>query len=126
MATKDNFLKARITDEQVQALDKIVKELQITTPEANVSASSIARYAIEKYINEYAAKKNGQKVFCSISLIGSTVDDIEKLYKYLSETHKKAIDDGNERVSYMILDVFQPVLAIMPQVLETKYGKKEG
>jgi len=42
-------------------LDAIIDELQAQMPEASVTTSSIARYALEKYVNDHIAKRDGTK-----------------------------------------------------------------
>jgi len=43
-------------------LDAIIDELQAQMPEASVTTSSIARYALEKYVNDHIAKRDGTKI----------------------------------------------------------------
>lgn len=56
MSDKENkttIIRARITEEQDAKLVNIIKELQAKAPGAEVNVSTITRYALEKYINEY-------------------------------------------------------------------------
>ena len=46
---KDSMLRVRLTQRQSDELDAIIGELQAQMPEASVTTSSIARYALEKY-----------------------------------------------------------------------------
>ena len=83
---KDNFFKVRMTDEQVQTLEGIVKEIQADTPEANVTASSVARYALEKYIDDYRAKKSGKNISITADISNQNLDDVIRLYQIFINT----------------------------------------
>jgi len=48
-------------------LDAIIDELQAQMPEASVTTSSIARYALEKYVSDHIAKRDGTKILIEIS-----------------------------------------------------------
>lgn len=122
---KDNFFKARMTDEQIQTLESIVREIQADTPEANVTASSIARYALEKYIDEYRAKKNGNKIFIEINtqLIGR--EDMERLYNLMSDLYKKVKAEESEELSYIVCTIFQKIMSSFAYKFLMPEPKKE-
>ncbi len=52
---KDSMLRVRLTQRQSDELDAIIDELQAQMPEASVTTSSIARYALEKYVSDHIA-----------------------------------------------------------------------
>ena len=54
---KDSMLRVRLTQRQSDELDAIIDELQAQMPEASVTTSSIARYALEKYVSDHIAKR---------------------------------------------------------------------
>ena len=64
---KDSMLRVRLTQRQSDELDAIIDELQAQMPEASVTTSSIARYALEKYVSDHIAKRDGTKIFIEIS-----------------------------------------------------------
>jgi len=65
-------------------MDAIIDELQAQMPEASVTTSSIARYALEKYVSDHIAKRDGTKIFIEISTADATDEDIKNLYDLLS------------------------------------------
>ena len=54
--------------------------LQAQMPEASVTTSSIARYALEKYVSDHIAKRDGTKIFIEINTADATEEDIKNLY----------------------------------------------
>ena len=58
---KDSMLRVRLTQRQSDELDAIIDELQAQMPEASVTTSSIARYALEKYVSDHIAKRDGTR-----------------------------------------------------------------
>jgi hypothetical protein len=106
VAAKDNFFKARMTDEQINTLDSIVKEIQENTPEASVTSSSIARYALEKYISDYRAKKSREKIFIEINTRGATKDDMASLNELFKEMLNKAEQSGNIVLTDMVGQIY--------------------
>lgn len=126
MAGKDNFFKARMTDEQVQTLENIVKEIQADTPEANVTASSIARYALEKYVEDYRAKKDGRRIIIDIGVAHEQPEDLLRLFKIFSEFKDKVCAEENENIGYITTMILHGIMGIMPKALEKKYGKRDG
>jgi len=67
-------------------------------PEASVTTSSIARYALEKYVSDHIAKRDGTKIFIEISTADATEEDIKNLYDLLS----KLFDETKENYSPMV------------------------
>jgi len=43
---------------------------------ASVTTSSIARYALEKFVSDHIAKRDGTKIFIEISTADATEEDI--------------------------------------------------
>src|SRR5665648_60059 len=109
MSGKDNFFKARMTDEQAQTLGNIVNEIQTDTPEANVTASSIARYALEKYIDDYRANKDGKAVLAKISIENLSSEDIRNLSVNLEEMAEDFKATGKENI-FKLLNQFNILL----------------
>ncbi len=68
MEIKDNFLKARLTEEQSRALASFVEKLQKECPAADVSVSSVARFALEKYVNDSLAQKSGASIITNFDV----------------------------------------------------------
>jgi hypothetical protein len=64
---KDSMLRVRLTQRQSDELDAIIDELQAQMPEASVTTSSIARYALEEYVSDHTAKRDGTKIFIEIT-----------------------------------------------------------
>jgi len=58
---KDSMLRVRLTKRQSDELDAIIDELQAQMPEASVTTSSIARYALEKYVSDHIASVTVQR-----------------------------------------------------------------
>ena len=81
---KDSMLRVRLTQRQSDELDSIIGELQAQIPEASVTTSSIARYALEKYVSDHIAKRDGTKIFIEVSTADATDEDIKNLYDLLS------------------------------------------
>jgi len=52
-------------------------------PEASVTTSSIARYALEKYVSDHIAKRDGTKILIEINTADATEEDIKNLYDLL-------------------------------------------
>jgi hypothetical protein len=77
---KDSMLRVRLTQRQSDELDSIIDELQAQMPEASVTTSSIARHALEKYVNDHIAKRDGSKIFIEVSTAYATEEDINNLY----------------------------------------------
>jgi uncharacterized protein (DUF2235 family) len=99
---KDVMLRSRMTAKQMEVLDQIVAELQEQTPEANVSTSSVARYALEKYVDTHIAKRDGTKLFIEVSTLGLTKDEIAALY----DSVNKMVDNVPETASPALKNAF--------------------
>ncbi len=82
---KDSMLRVRLTQRQSDELDAIIDELQAQMPEASVTTSSIARYALEKYVSDHIAKRDGTKIFIEVSTENATEEEIKNLYDLLSK-----------------------------------------
>jgi len=77
MATeKDTMLRVRLTQRQSDELNAIIGELQNQMPEASVTTSSIARYALEKYVSDHIARRDGTKVFINVNTNYVTKEEI--------------------------------------------------
>jgi len=86
---KDSILRVRLTQRQSDELDAIIDELQAQMPEASVTTSSIARYALEKYVSDHIAKRDGTKIFIEVSTADATDEDIKNLYDLLSKLFER-------------------------------------
>uniref|UniRef100_UPI00223F3CC2 hypothetical protein n=2 Tax=Acetivibrio straminisolvens TaxID=253314 RepID=UPI00223F3CC2 len=91
---KDSMLRVRLTQRQSDELDAIIDELQARMPEASVTTSSIARYALEKYVSDYIAKRDETKIFIEINTADATDEDIKNLYDLIS----KLFDEAKVRI----------------------------
>lgn len=87
---KENFLKARLTPEQSDALEQIVNELQEQTPEGTVTISSVARYALEAYITKHVNQNTGKKVYIEIDVKNVTSETLEYTTDLLLDCMDKA------------------------------------
>src|SRR5690606_4334595 len=76
---KDSMLRVRLTQRQSDELDAIIDELQAQMPEASVTTSSIARYALEEYVSDPIAKRDCTKIFIEVSTAHATDEDIKNL-----------------------------------------------
>jgi hypothetical protein len=65
-------------------------------PEASVTTLSIARYSLEKYVSDYIAKRDVDKVFIEIDTSDATDDDIKNIYNLIS----KMLDDAEDISNY--------------------------
>jgi uncharacterized protein YicC (UPF0701 family) len=118
-----------MTDKQVEALERIVEEIQADTPEANVTASSIARYALEKYIQDYMDKKHLEKIFIEICLYTVTKEELTKLYSLLSDLHKKVSEEEEDgsNVTFMLGIILHKIMsALMHKYFMNSKLKNEG
>ena len=74
---KDSMLRVRLTQRQSDELDSIINELQAQIPEASITTSSIARYALEKYVIDHIAKRDGTKIIIEVSTADAADEDIK-------------------------------------------------
>ena len=87
---KDNFLRARLSEDKQKELDLIVEELQAEQPAGNVTASSIARHALELYIDKHLNVNAGKKVYVEIDVDGVTTGSIKHVVDQLISCMDKA------------------------------------
>ncbi|GAE90919.1 hypothetical protein [Acetivibrio straminisolvens] len=125
---KDSMLRVRLTKRQSDELDAIINELQAQMPEASVTTSSIARYALEKYVSDYIAMRDGTKIFIEVSTADATEEDIKNLYGLLSKLFDETKENYSPMVHYMVGEILEPVMMRMaslmkPKNLEVKAGE---
>jgi hypothetical protein len=117
---KDSMLRVRLTQKQSDELDSIIAELQAQMPEASVTTSSIARYALEKYVSDYIAKRDGTKIFIEIGTEDATDDDIKNLYNLVSKILDDAKENYSQTLHYMAGEIFEPVMMRMASLMKPK------
>ena len=123
---KDSMLRVRLTQKQSDALDSIIAELQAQMPEASVTTSSIARYALEKYVSDYIAKRDGTKIFIEIGTEDATDDDIRNLYNLVSKMLDDAKENYSQSVHYMVGEIFEPIMMRMASLMKPKKPEVKG
>jgi predicted transcriptional regulator len=114
------MLRVRLTQKQSDELDSIIAELQAQMPEASVTTSSIARYALEKYVSEYIAKRDGTKISIEVSTADATDEDIKNLYNLMSKMLDDAKENYSQTVHYMAGEIFEPVMMKMASLMKPK------
>jgi len=117
---KDSMLRVRLTKRQSDELDAIVGELQAQMPEASVTTSSIARYALEKYVSGHIAKRDGTKIFIEISTADATEEEIKNLYDLLSKLFDEAKENYSPMVHYMVGEILEPLMMKMARLMKLK------
>jgi hypothetical protein len=117
---KDSMLRVRLTQRQSDELDSIIGELQKQMPEASVTTSSIARYALEKYVNDHIAKRDGTKIFIEINTADATDEDIKNLYDLISKLFDETKENCSPTVHYMVGEIFEPVMIKMASLMKPK------
>ncbi len=106
-------------------LDSIIAELQAQMPEASVTTSSIARYALEKYVSDYIAKRDGTKIFIKIGTEGATDDGIKNLYNLVSKMLDDTKENYSQSVHYMVGEIFEPIM-MMASIMKPKKPEVKG
>ena len=117
---KDSMLRVRLTQRQSDELDTIINELQAQMPEASVTTSSIARYALEKYVSDHIAKRDGTKIFIEISTADATDEDIKNLYALLSKLFDETKENYSPMVHYLVGEILEPVMMKMASLMKLK------
>ncbi|AEV67839.1 hypothetical protein [Acetivibrio clariflavus] len=117
---KDSMLRVRLTQRQSDELDAIIDELQAQMPEASVTTSSIARYALEKYVSDHIAKRDGTKIFIEVSTADATEEDIKNLYGLLSKLFDETKENYSPTVHYMVGEILEPVMMKMASLMKPK------
>jgi hypothetical protein len=117
---KDSILRVRFTQRQSDELDSIIGELQTQMPEASVTTSSIARYALEKYVSDHIAKRDGTKIFIEINTADATEEDIKNLYDLLSKLFDETKENYSPMVHYMVGEILEPVMMKMARLMKLK------
>ena len=123
---KDSMLRVRLTQRQSDELDAIIGELQAQMPEASVTTSSIARYALEKYVSDHIAKRDGTKIFIEVSTADATEEDIKNLYGLLSKLFDETKENYSPMVHYMVGEILEPLMMKMARTHEAKEAGGEG
>ena len=117
---KDSMLRVRLTKRQSDELDAIINELQAQMPEASVTTSSIARYALEKYVSDYIAMRDGTKIFIEVSTADATEEDIKNLYGLLSKLFDETKENYSPMVHYMVGEILEPLMMKMARLMKLK------
>jgi hypothetical protein len=117
---KDSMLRVRLTKRQSDELDAIIDELQAQMPEASVTTSSIARYALEKYVSDHIAKRDGTRIFIEISTADAADEDIKNLYDLLSKLFDETKENYSPMVHYMVGEILEPVMMKMASLMKPK------
>ena len=117
---KDSMLRVRLTQRQSDELDAIIGELQAQMPEASVTTSSIARYALEKYVSDYIAMRDGTKIFIEVSTADASDDDIKNLYDLISKLFDETKENYSPMVHYMVGEILEPVMMKMARLMKLK------
>ena len=117
---KDSMLRVRLTQRQSDELDAIIGELQAQMPEASVTTSSIARYALEKYVSDHIAKRDGTKIFIEVSTADATEEDIKNLYGLLSKLFDETKENYSPTIHYMVGEILEPVMMKMASLMKPK------
>ena len=115
---KDSMLRVRLTKRQSDELDAIINELQAQMPEASVTTSSIARYALEKYVSDYIAMRDGTKIIIEVSTADATEEDIKNLYDLLSKLFDETKENYSPMVHYMVGEILEPVMMKMARLMK--------
>jgi hypothetical protein len=117
---KDSMLRVRLTQRQSDELDSIIDELQTQIPEASVTTSSIARYALEKYVSDHIAKRDGTKLFIEVNTAIASEEDIKTLYDLISKLFDETNENYSPTVHYMVGEILEPVMMKMARVMKLK------
>ncbi|HOM02157.1 MAG TPA: hypothetical protein PLH43_04945 [Acetivibrio sp.] len=117
---KDSMLRVRLTQRQSDELDAIIDELQAQMPEASVTISSIARYALEKYVSDHVAKRDGTKIFIEISTADATDEDIKNLYDLISKLFDETKENYSTTVHYMVGEILEPLMMKRARLMKLK------
>ena len=117
---KDSMLRVRLTQRQSNELDTIIGELQTQMPEASITTSSIARYALEKYVSDHIAKRDGTKIFIEVSTAHATDEDIKNLYDLISRLFDETKENHSPMVHYMVGEILEPVMMKMARLMKLK------
>ena len=89
-------------------------------PEASVTTSSIARYALEKYVSDHIAKRDGTKIFIEINTAGATDEEIKNLYDLLSKLFDETKENYSPTVHYLVGEILEPVMMKMASLIKLK------
>jgi len=117
---KDSMLRVRLTQRQSDELDAIIGELQAQMPEASVTTSSIARHALEKYVSDHIAKRDGTKIFIEVNTADATDEDIKNLYDLISKLFDETKENYSQAVHYMVREILEPVMMKMASLMKPK------
>ncbi len=80
----DRQLRARVSEDIVEEVERIAAELEQQNPGVEANISTITRYAIHDYIRRYNGKKNGT-VFMEVPLGSICNEDLEIVFKSITE-----------------------------------------
>jgi len=88
--------------------------------EASVTTSNITRYALEKYVSEYIAKRDGTKIFIEVFTADTTDENINNLYDLLSRLFDETKENYSPTVHYMVGEILEPVIMKMARLMKLK------
>lgn len=103
---KDNFFQARLSEELKADLDLLIEEENNKNPLSNVTVSSVARYALEKFVKEYIDERDGNKIHANIDTWQATSKDIStfiKLIKEVESNYREQNPDPGDKVNRMFI-----------------------
>ena len=86
----DYQLRARIPHELADKMKEIVEELNAAVPEAEVTMSTVSRYALKEYVRLYDERMNNGLITCEIPVNDLKEDELEKVmeaFKLLNSVH---------------------------------------
>lgn len=120
---KDVMLRSRMSAKQMEVLDRIVLELQAQTPEANVSTSSVARYALEKYVDTYIAKRDETKLFAEINISEFIKKDFATLYKSFNGMYAQLEASESKTVAFALQSLGIAITNLYAYSMRPKKGE---
>jgi hypothetical protein len=106
----DYKLQVRIPQELADELFQTMKEKQEKMAGADVTVSSIARYALEKCVEDYRATKKCEKIFIPLNVASLSVDELKQFQDLLDMAGDKAKADGSAHIWRLFDDVASYVM----------------
>lgn len=91
----DYQLRARIPHELADKVKKIVKELNTAFPEAEVTMSTVSRYAIKEYVRLYNERMEKGLITCEVLVNDLNETELEKVmeaFKLLNSVRPTVTD----------------------------------
>jgi len=116
----DYKLQVRIPQELADELFQTMKEMQEEMAGADVTVSSIARYALQNYVERYEAVKDGNKIFIPLDLTSLSVDELKQFQDLLDMAGDKAEADAGDKRIWWLFDY------IAGGVLQARHRREMG